>query len=484
MARKSRLLGFLMLFSFIGAQAFQEFPLSRKRDSITAITVPIDSTILSLKEYLGYVKKYHPVVKQANLVLEQGEAELLRARGGFDPKIDVDYERKEFKGSEYYDELYGAFKIPTWYGVEFKAAYERNEGSFLDPSLTVPEDGLYSVGASVQLLEGLLINDRMAQLRQGKLFREQTRSERELLVNNILTEATDVYFKWWQAAQQRRLFQEILVNARLRFEAIKVGVREGGRAPIDSVEARIAYKQRELGLAQANLDFIKARLKLSNFIWINEFPVELRPGTFPQNDLRTEIDVALEIMGQSLNLFTVENHPKVLALQLKRDQIDVDRRLKANKLLPKLSLSYDAISPEWNESYDLGEYKAGLTFSTPIFLRKERGNLQLAKIKLQDAEFDIQQTQLEIVNKVESNFREIDAYDDQTDIISQIVQDSRAMLVAEERRFQLGGSSLFLINSREQKLIENAQKRLDILSKLFKAKADLFNSLAIVPENL
>jgi outer membrane protein TolC len=483
MGRKSRSLFALVLLVFVSVDA-QVFSLSRKRDSLLALQVPQDSIILSLKEYLGYVKKYHPVVKQANLVLEEGEAELLKARGGFDPKIDVDYDRKEFKGSEYYDELYGAFKVPTWYGVEFKAAYELNEGAFLDPSLTVPNDGLYSVGASVQLLEGLLINDRMAQLRQAKLFREQTRSERELLVNDILTDATDVYFQWWQASQQRRLFQEILVNARLRFDAIKIQVREGALGRIDSVEARIAYKQRELGLAEANLEFIKARLKLSNFIWINKFPVELRQGTFPQANLREEIDFALEIMGESLNIFNVENHPKILALQLKRDQIDVDRRLKTNKLLPKLSVSYDAISPEWNESYNFDEYKAGLTFSTPIFLRKERGDLQLAKIKLQDAEFDIQQTELEILNKVESNFREIEAYDDQTSLATQIVEDSRTMLIAEERKFQLGTSSLFLINSREQKLIENAQKRLDILNKLFKAKADLFNSLAIVPENL
>ncbi|MGB3591291.1 MAG: TolC family protein [Nonlabens sp.] len=485
MIRRNSLL-LLLLAAFSSALAFQEVPLSRKLNSQedTQLAIAQDSIILGLKEYLGYVKRYHPVVKQANLILEEGQANLLKARGGFDPKIDVDYDRKEFKGTEYYDELYGTFKIPTWYGVEFRAAYERNEGSFLDPSLTVPDDGLYSVGASVQLLEGFLINDRMATLRQAKLFREQTQSERELLVNEALFDATDVYFDWWQAAQQRNLYQNILVNAKNRFEAIKKGVERGYKAPIDSIEARIAYRKRELGLQQANLDFIKARLKLSNFIWIDEFPVQLRDGTYPQNDLETDIDVALEIMGQALNMFNVDNHPKVLALQLKREQIDVDRRLKANKLLPKLSLSYDAISPEWNENYDLGEYKAGLTFSTPLFLRKERGDLQLARIKLQDAEFDILQTQLNIRNKVESNFIEINSYQDQTTLSTQIVTDSQAMLAAEERRFELGGSSLFLINSREQKLIENSLKRIEIIGKLLNAKASLFNSLAIVPENL
>ena len=71
--------------------------------------------ILSFEEYLGYVKKHHPLMKQANLVLSVGEANLLKARGGFDPKIEVDYDRKAFKNTEYYDQLNATFKIPTWY---------------------------------------------------------------------------------------------------------------------------------------------------------------------------------------------------------------------------------------------------------------------------------------------------------------------------------------------------------------------------------
>ena len=38
-------------------------------------------SILSLDEYLGYVKTYHPIVKQANLIINESEAKLLKARG-------------------------------------------------------------------------------------------------------------------------------------------------------------------------------------------------------------------------------------------------------------------------------------------------------------------------------------------------------------------------------------------------------------------
>ena len=107
--------------------------------------------VLTFKEYLAFVKQYHPVARQAGLKLNMAEAELLRARGGFDPKIEVDYDRKEFKNTEYYDILNSTYKIPTWYGIELKANFEQNQGVYLNPQRTVPQDGLFSAGVSVDV---------------------------------------------------------------------------------------------------------------------------------------------------------------------------------------------------------------------------------------------------------------------------------------------------------------------------------------------
>ena len=60
-----------------------------------------DTLVLNFNEYLGYVKKYHPIAKQAQLTISIGQANLMKARGGFDPKIEVDYEKKELKQEIY-----------------------------------------------------------------------------------------------------------------------------------------------------------------------------------------------------------------------------------------------------------------------------------------------------------------------------------------------------------------------------------------------
>ena len=57
---------------------------------------------LTYNEFLGYVKKFHPAVKQANLAVSEAQANLMMARGGFDPKIEVDFNEKQFKSTEYY----------------------------------------------------------------------------------------------------------------------------------------------------------------------------------------------------------------------------------------------------------------------------------------------------------------------------------------------------------------------------------------------
>lgn len=446
-----------------------------------------DSVVLRFNEYLGYVKKYHPIAKQAELTLGIGQANLMKARGGFDPKIEVDYDRKEFKGSEYYDRLNAAFKIPTWYGIELKGTFEQNDGDFLNPAESVPSDGLYSAGVSMSLGQGLWINDRMATLKQAKLFREQTKADRDLLVNQILYDAALAYFDWLRAFNEATIYQNFLRNADVRFEGIKSRAEAGDIAAIDTVEAKIAMQSRALSLEQAKVKLMKQSLELSNFLWMNDnVPIELQPNVIPDTEISGEIDTTLEILGMPLDSFTIENHPKLLSLGYKVDGLRVEKNLKANKLLPQIDLEYNFLTetPELINSLQTEEYKGGLTFRLPLFLRKERGDLKLAKFKLRDAQFDLDNAEVELKNKIVALYRELESFETQNVLTDEIVGNYSTLLNAEERKFSFGESSLFLINSRESKLIDAELKQIEVQNKFYTAKAKLFNSLAVNPVNL
>lgn len=446
-----------------------------------------DTIVLNFNEYLGFVKKYHPIAKQAELTIAVGQANLMKSRGGFDPKIEVDFETKEFKNTEYYDRLNATFKIPTWYGVTLKGTFEQSDGTFLNSDEAGLENGLYAAGVSMSLGQGLWINERMATLKQAKFFREQTKADRDLLINEILFDASLAYFDWLQAYNESQIFNNFLKNATIRFEGVKRSAASGQVAAIDTVEAKIAVQDRQLSFEQAKVMLMKTSLELSNFLWLNDnIPLEIQENVIPDQKLNREIDITLETLGVPLDSFTIENHPKLKSLDFKIQSLNVEKNLKANKLLPKIDLEYNFLTetPELINSLQTPNYKGGITVELPLFLRKERGDLKLAKFKLRDAELDFQNAEIAIKNKIVAIYRELDSFEIQNQLIDDIVQNYRTLLMAEERKFSFGESSLFLINSRESKLIDSELKKNQVQNKFFTAKAKLFNSLATNPTNL
>ena len=448
------------------------------------VSTPISSqeisNILSLEEYLGYVKNYHPIVKQAELTSSKGEIKLLKARGAFDPKLETEYSRKKFKNIEYYDKLNATFKIPVWYGVALKANYENNDGEFLNPELSLPEEGLYSAGLSLSLAKGLLINERMAALKQAKLFRKQLEAQQRLMVNDILYEAIDAYFKWLKNYESKIVYESYLTNADIRLKNIKKSFFAGEKPAVDTLEASINYKNRVLELEKANITAIKSTLKLSNFLWLNNnLPLELKPTVIPDVNTLDKID---NILSSSLLNFTdndLQNHPKIQELEVKKQILQIEKRLNKNNLLPTINLEYNFLTPDYNNinSLNSSNYKSGLRIYLQLFLRKERAKLKLTKLKLQSINFDISATKLSLKNKVESHIQNITSYEKQYGILVSLSKDYDTLLYSEERKFNLGESSIFLINYREVKCIENKLKQIDTGYQFLLAKLALSRTL-------
>ena len=340
-------------------------------------------------EYLGYVKKYHPLVKTANLEISMAQANLMMARGGFDPKIEVDFDKKQFKNQEYYSIINSSFKIPTWYGVEIKAGFDNNEGVYLSPENNLPNQGLTSLGISAPLGQGLFINQRTADVRKAKIQLQQSQAERKLEAIKVLYDAAIAYFNWKKNYNEVQLYQKYSTNAQIRFKGIKSLINQGDKPAIDSIEAGIIVKNRLLSLEDSQLKLNKAKLELSNFIWIeNNIPVELSDSLFPEEKLDATIQETLKTNDLLNTDFSITNHPKINSLERKIEALTVDKKLKANMLLPKIDIGYSYLSePRYFDNYQFNNYKVGLDFNFPLFLRKERGSLKLAKFKIQESEF-------------------------------------------------------------------------------------------------
>ena len=434
----------------------------------------------SFNEYLGYVKKFHPLVKNADLEISAAQANLMMARGGFDPKIEVDFDQKQFKNQQYYSILNSSFKIPTWYGVEIKAGFDNNEGVYLNPENNTPTQGLTSLGISVPLGQGLFINQRMADLRKAKIQVQLSQAERKLEAIKILYDAAVAYFNWKRNYDEVQLYETYNTNAQIRFKGIKELINQGDKPAIDSIEAGIIVKNRLLSLEDSQLKLTKAKLELSNFIWIeNNIPVELSDFLIPEAKLDVTIRETLKTNDLLSADFSIINHPKIASLERKIEILNVDKRLKANMLLPKIDVGYSYLSDPRNfQNYEFNDYKVGMNFNFPLFLRKERGSLKLAKFKIQETEFALSLEKVQLSNKISAQKIEIESLIKQRNLINGLVNDNNTMLLSEERLFTFGESSLFLINTRENNVVSAQLSKIALENRFYISNSELFKIMA------
>lgn len=448
--------------------------------SNTESPLPSNLKEMSYNEYLGFVKKYHPLVKNANLEISKAQANLMMARGGFDPKLELDYNKKQFQGTEYYSILNSSFKIPTWYGIDIKAGFDENEGYYLNPENKTPNNGLTSLGISVPLGQGLLINQRMADLRKAKIQVKLSEAEQKLEAISVLYDASIAYFNWKKNYEENLLYELYSINAKKRYDGIESLIRQGDKPAIDSIEAGIIVRNRLLAFEDSKLKLTKAKLELSNFLWLeNNIPLELAEAIIPEKNLGLTIQETLNSADLVNPDFSIVKHPKIEALQSKIDLLTVDKKLKANMLLPKIDVGYSYLTqPNPSIPNNSDNYKVGVDFYFPLFLRKERGYLKLAQYKIQESEFVRDLEKLQLTNKINAQKTEIQSLSKQQKLINKLVADYDTMLKSEERLFTLGESSLFLVNTRENNLVSAQLSQIALENRFYTSNSELYKIMA------
>jgi outer membrane protein TolC len=320
----------------------------------------------------------------------------------------------------------------------------------------------------------------MADLRKAKIQIQLSQAERKLQAIEVLYNASVAYFNWKRNYSEVQLYSEYLKNAAIRFEGVASLIKNGDKPAIDSVEAGIIVRNRKLSLEDSQLKLIKSKLELSNFLWLeNNVPLELQDTIIPEENLENTIKETLKTNELLMETISIENHPKINSLQSKLAILEVERKLKANSLLPKVDVGYHYLSEPnyWNDT-NFNNYKVGVNFSYPLFLRKERGGLQLAKFKIQDTQYDLDLERVQLKNKINAQQTEINSLERQRKLIADLVKDYNTMLNSEERLFSFGESSIFLINSRENNLVSSQLSELSLENRYLISNAELFKIMA------
>jgi outer membrane protein TolC len=428
-------------------------------------------TIYTLDTFIAQIKKYHPVAKQADIQVDKAAAELLSAQGSFDPTIALDASRKTFDGKNYYYYTNPELGIPLPVG-NIKTGLENNGGDYITSEVTKGKTSY--LGVEMPLAKGLLLDKRRAVLQQAKLYRSQSEQERLTILNNLLFDAYTTYWQWAGSFQQYKLFSQFTEIASNRLRLVRIAYNNGDRAIMDTVEAFTQLQNYQLMQSDAILRWNNAKLELSNFLWLNNDSSYFLPENYIPETLQFNATNAQQL--EEVLTKSAEQNPLLKAYDFKLSSLDVERKLKFQSLLPYVSLKANILNKDYyalkNVSTDFiqNNYKWGIDFKIPIFLREARGDYKKAQLKIQETNLEYINKKQQTVTKIKSYYNDFTALSQQLVITQNMYSNYQALLKNEELKFAQGESSLFLINTRETKVIELLQKQIELYIKYYKAK--------------
>lgn len=446
---------------------------------------------LDFNRYLRLTLENHPVVKRADIVVKQAFFQTRSARGGFDPYLFSTWKNKDFKNKEYYNLFKAGLHIPTWYGVEIKTGYEANEGTYLNPENNVTNNGVTYLGISASVLQGLVIDQRRGALMKAKIQTESSKVTQLQMLNELIWEASLAYNYWVFTYQKYTLYKE---RSDISFQQHRNVVKAFKFGKYSGKDTLMSYAQWQEWLSaslEAKGMLIKTSLNASNYLWDEDgAPLQIDQETIPETPILPSIENLKSDVSDIDKLLL--QHPDINQYDFKLEQLDIDRRLKAEKLKPKLNVEYQALRQDFGYSdlkFNDQNYKLGVKFSVPIFLRQSRGDLAKAKLKIQDVELKRQEKVRTLENKINYTVTQIELNEQQILLIDNNANTYEKILRLERIKFNIGESSIFFVNYQEQKLLKARKKFFETLYKTNENKLYLLwlkgtiSSLQFLPPN-
>lgn len=422
--------------------------------------------------FIEWVKQYHPVARQAGLQVEKAEAELTSARGGFDPTAGLAASHKTFNGTNYYYYTNPELKIPTPIGIDVKTGLENNGGTYITDEASKGKTSY--LGVEVPLGKGLLMDKRRAVLRQAKIYRSQSEQERLSMINDLLFDAYVSYWQWAGAYQQYSIYTKYIEVAGNRLRLLRNAYANGDKAMMDTLEAYTQIQGYQMQQADALLKLTNASLDLSNYLWLKNDTAVLLPEDYRPDTVQFTVERPMPGMEDLVSQAMAKN-PDLRIYDFKLQSLEVERRLKFQSLLPYVTVKANLLNKNYYVLKDVSgtmlenNYKWGIDVKIPLLFREGRGEYRKAKLKIQETHLQFDNKRWQVANKVRSYYNEYVLLQQQLQTTGSMYRNYSALLRNEELKFSQGESSLFVINSRESKLIELLQKQNELRVKYLKA---------------
>lgn len=485
------LLPLALAFVLLGAEVHAQTPRIRWKPRATMGDAATPTKVFTLDAFYARIVETHPLIRQAVLYKELGKAQLQEARGGFDPKIGYTNDQKRLLGTKYYDvnEVKGV--VPLRAGLNLTGGYEFSSGAYVNPDQFTGGSGLYFGGIELQAGRGLLIDARRAGVLQGKNAVRLGEVQMRQYANKVLALAAKDYWNWYYAYHEAAFLGEGVDLAATRLDGVTQKFRVGEEAAIDTVEAEILLQDRTNQYLEAWNEQRNARLQLQSYLWGSG------PGTDVLDSLTVPEDFVLKdvpFLGPDPTADQaklLDASPALISRRIDLQQLDIDRRLARESLRPVADIKYQILGkenyssgPELSSPYFRNNYRFGIDLGMPLFLRKERGKLNQIRIKTEQSRLALKQAERDTEIEYRQIRNDLGTFRAQIGTVERMVANYRVLRDGEAIKFSMGESSLFLVNTRESKLIESEIKLVSLHAKWHKARIELLSLAGALTDGL
>lgn len=432
---------------------------------------PVDAPTLTIDALLTNSAQQSPQIIEALAKMRAADGKRLTAEGAFDTVFSAE------GGSRligYYGGTYADAKVArpleNW-GGQLYGGYRVSSGRFpvYEDKNYTNELGEIRTGAVFALLRDRMIDER----RFGRVSAEADQAiadaERQMVAIGVQRKALDAYLSWIAAGQRLAIYQQMLALAQERQRGLRRTFEAGLRPRIILTENEQQLLRREAMVVQSQQALAAAANSLSLY-WrdANGQPVIPRPEQLPATLPEPLVTVRPDVVER----------PDLMVAQLRQRLVQDRLALDRNALLPRLDLQME-VARDFGDigpggvSRSGNDVRVGVKFSVPFEQRTARGKLMQTQAELDANRTRARWLDEQIRAEIDGIAITLDATGRLIALSEQEKQRADEMAVAERRRFDMGASDLFLVNTREESAANVALSLLDIRLRRIVAGADL-----------
>ena len=414
---------------------------------------------LHLDAVLRQIEENYPKLLGADAERRIAGAKLLEKQGAFDPVLSVSSDYLRYNSTSTRGRVgiarqnQVALEVPTRSGIKYIGGANLNTGNIKSPLSSTGDAGEYFGGIKIPFMRDRGINPKFALEQQAELGEPLAAAEFNRTRLDILTNASFTYYDWVAAKRRIDINNRLYDLARLRAEQIRDRVQAGDLPPIDETEANQEIQRRRASVIKSTLDFQKAALKLSNYLWDSSGTPAPLPAPYRVPDLFPAPAMLLDAEAEEARRLALERRPELQGLRVNRDINDIDLRLARNQRRPGVDVSFAPGVDNGDRSIG-PTMKVGVALTLPFRRREADGLIAQAQLKRQKIDFDEQAERLRILNEVNDAVAQISAAYARHLAVTEELALARRVEEGERLRYDAGDSTLFLVNQRERATAE------------------------------